>query len=88
MGGLRLPTYERREMFKSTMIALWEKIQSQALRAIESTNFYGNLLTDRQKFYIIASIMVLFAMINSIAGVQLLGFLYIMNKLTPDEDSK
>jgi hypothetical protein len=75
-------------MFKSKMIALWEKIQSQALRAIESTNFYGNLLTDRQKFYIIASIMVLFAMINSIAGVQLLGFLYIMNKLTPDEDSK
>jgi len=32
--------------------------------------------------------MVLFAMLNSIAGVQLLGFLYIMNKLTPDEDSK
>ena len=75
-------------MFKSKMIALLEKVQSQALKAIETTNFYGNLLTDRQKFYIIASIMVLFAMINSIAGVQLLGFLYIMNKLTPDEDSK
>lgn len=88
MGGLRLPTYERREMFKSKIIAISERIQAQAMRAIESTNFYGNLLTSRQKFYIIASIMVLFAMINSIAGVQLLGFLYIMNKLTPDEDSK
>jgi hypothetical protein len=75
-------------MFKSKIIAISERIQAQAMRAIESTNFYGNLLTSRQKFYIIASIMVLFAMINSIAGVQLLGFLYIMNKLTPDEDSK
>jgi hypothetical protein len=88
MGGLRLPFDERREMLKSKIIAIGERIQSQALKAIESTNFYGNLLTSRQKFYIIASIMVLFAMINSIAGVQLLGFLYIMNKLTPDEDSK
>ena len=73
-------------MFKSKIIAISERIQAQAMRAIESTNFYGNLLTSRQKFYIIASIMVIFAMINSIAGVQLLGFLYIMNKLTPDED--
>ena len=73
-------------MFKSKIIAILEKIQAQAMKAIESTNFYGNLLTSRQKFYIIASIMVIFAMINSIAGVQLLGFLYIMNKLTPDED--
>jgi len=88
MGGLRLPFDERWEMLKSKIIAIWERIQAQALKAIESTNFYGNLLTSRQKFYIIASIMVLFAMINSIAGVQLLGFLYIMNKLTPDEDSK
>jgi len=75
-------------MFKSTIIAILQRIQSQAMKAIESTNFYGNLLTDRQKFYIIASIMVLFAMMNTIAGVQLLGFLYIMNKLTHDEDSK
>jgi len=75
-------------MFKSTMIALWEKIQSQALKAIETTNFYGNLLTDRQKFYIIAAVMVIFAMTKTMAGVELLGFLYIMNKLTPDEDSK
>ena len=88
MGSQRPPTYERREMLKIKIIALWERIQAQALKAIESTNFYGNLLTSRQKFYIIASIMVLFAMLNSIAGVQLLGFLYIMNKLTPDEDSK
>lgn len=73
-------------MFKSKIIAILETIQAQAMKAIESTNFYGNLLTSRQKFYIIASIMVIFAMINSIAGVQLLGFLYIMNKLTPDED--
>lgn len=73
-------------MFKSKIIAILERIQAQAMKAIESTNFYGNLLTSRQKFYIIASIMVIFAMINSIAGVQLLGFLYIMNKLTPDED--
>jgi hypothetical protein len=75
-------------MLKSKIIAIWEKIQAQALKAIESTNFYGNLLTNRQKFYIIATIMVLFAMMNTIAGVQLLGFLYIMNKITPDEDSK
>jgi hypothetical protein len=75
-------------MFKSKIIAISERIQAQAMKAIESTNFYGNLLTSRQKFYIIASIMVIFAMINSIAGVQLLGFLYIMNKLTPDEDLK
>lgn len=73
-------------MFKSKIIAILERIQAQAMKAIESTNFYGNLLTSRQKFYIIASIMVIFAMLNSIAGVQLLGFLYIMNKLTPDED--
>jgi len=75
-------------MFKSKIIAISERIQAQAMKAIESTNFYGNLLTSRQKFYIIASIMVIFAMINSIAGVQLLGFLYIMNKLTHDEDLK
>ena len=70
------------------MIALLEKVQTQALKAIETTNFYGNLLTDRQKFYIIAAVMVIFAMTKTMAGVELLGFLYIMNKLTPDEDSK
>lgn len=75
-------------MFKSKMIALLEKVQTQALKAIETTNFYGNLLTDRQKFYIIAAVMVIFAMTKTMAGVELLGFLYIMNKLTPDEDSK
>lgn len=88
MGGLRLPFDERREMLKSKIIAISERIQTQALKAIETTNFYGNLLTSRQKFYIIASIMVLFAMTKTMAGVELLGFLYIMNKLTPDEDSK
>lgn len=75
-------------MFKAKLIALWEKIQAQALKAIETTDFYGSLLTDRQKFYIIATFMVIFAMTKSMAGVELLGFLYIMNKLTPDEDSK
>jgi hypothetical protein len=75
-------------MLKSKIIAISERIQTQALKAIETTNFYGNLLTSRQKFYIIAAIMVLFAMTKTMAGVELLGFLYIMNKLTPDEDSK
>ena len=65
-------------MFKAKLIALWERIQAQALRAIETTDFYSSLLTDRQKFYIIASIMVIFAMTKSMAGVELLGFLYIM----------
>jgi hypothetical protein len=75
-------------MLKSKIITISEGIQAQALKAIETTNFYGNLLTSRQKFYIIAAIMVLLAMTKTMAGVELLGFLYIMDKLTPDEDSK
>lgn len=61
------------------------KIRNQAMLALQTADFYGNLLTDRQKFNIAATSMVLFTIIGASIIVQLIGFIYLMDKLTPKE---
>lgn len=61
------------------------KFRNQAVQAIQTADFYGNLLTDRQKFNIAAVSMVIFAIIGASIIVQLIGFLYLMDKLTQKE---
>ena len=65
--------------------AKYLQIEAQALKAIETTSFYGNLFTDRQKFYILATFMALMAMAGAYGAVQFIGLIYIMSKLTPED---
>jgi hypothetical protein len=60
-------------------------LEEQAVRAIETADFYGNLFTERQKFYIAAAFMALFAMAGLYGAVQFIGLVYIMGKLTPED---
>lgn len=61
------------------------QIETQAVKAIETTNFYGNLFTNRQKLYILCTFMALMAMAGAYGAVQFIGLVYIMSKLTPED---
>lgn len=65
--------------------AKYLQIEAQAVKAIETTNFYGNLFTARQKLYIICTFMALMAMAGAYGAVQFIGLIYIMSKLTPED---
>lgn len=65
--------------------AKYLQIEAQAVKAIETTSFYGNLFTERQKLYIIATFMALMAMAGAYGAVQFIGLIYIMHKLTPED---
>lgn len=71
--------------FKEWLASKIEKIEVQAIKAIDTANFYGNLFTERQKFYMLATVMALFAMIGAYGALQFMGLIYIMNKLTPED---
>ena len=70
---------------KEWFVAKYLQIEAQAIKSIDTANFYSNLFTERQKFYMIATVMALFAMIGSYGALQLIGLIYIMNKLTPED---
>ena len=70
---------------KEWFVSKYLQIETQAIKAIETTSFYGNLFTERQKLYIIATFMALMAMAGAHGAVQFIGLIYIMNKLTPED---
>jgi len=61
------------------------QIESQTIKAIDTANFYGDLFTERQKFYMLATFMALLAMTGAYGAVQFIGLIYIMSKLTPED---
>lgn len=61
------------------------RFRNQAVQAIQTADFYGNLLTDRQKFNIAVTSMIVFAIVGASIIVQLIGFIYLMDKLTLKE---
>lgn len=71
--------------FKKWLDVKIEKIETQAIKAIDTANFYGNLFTERQKLYIVATFMALMSMAGAYSAVQFIGLVYIMNKLTPED---
>ena len=75
--------------FKQWLVAKYLQLEQQAVDAIGTANFYGNLFTDRQKFNIIVFFMALFAVSGLHGAVQFIALVYIMSKMTPpDKDDK
>jgi hypothetical protein len=66
----------------------WSEIEDRSLKAIDSANFYSALFAERQKFYMVVIVMAFLAMVGARGAVEFIGFVYIMNKFTPDEDQK
>jgi len=76
---------------KAWLVDKYLQLEQQAVDAIGTANFYGNLFTDRQKFNIIVFFMGLFALSGLHGAVQFIALVYIMSKMTPedkDEDQK
>ncbi len=71
--------------FKAWLVDKYLQLENQAIQAITTANFYGNLFTERQKFYIIATFMALLAMAGASGAVQFIGLVYIMGKMTPED---
>lgn len=70
---------------KTWLVDKYLKLEEQAVEAIGTANFYGNLFTQRQKFYIIVFFMGLFAISGLQGAVQFVALVYIMNKMTPED---
>ena len=70
---------------KTWFVDKYLKLEEQAVEAIGTANFYGNLFTQRQKFYIIVFFMGLFAISGLQGAVQFVALVYIMNKMTPED---
>lgn len=73
---------------KAWVVATYLKFEEQAVRAMQTADFYGNLFTERQKFYIAVVAMGLMLMSGLPSAVQFIGLIYIMNKMTPDDGDK
>jgi hypothetical protein len=74
--------------FTSWVTKKWLAIEDRSVKAIDSANFYSALFTERQKFYMVVIVMAFLAMVGARGAVEFIGFVYIMNKFTPDEDQK
>lgn len=70
---------------KEWFAAKYLQIEAQAIKSIDTANFYSTLFTERQKFYMIVTFMALLAMTGAYGAVQFIGFVYIMSKLTPED---
>lgn len=64
---------------------LFIKFRRQSVLAFQTADFYGNLLTERQKLNIIVAFMVMLAAVGANILVELIGFIYIMYRLTPEQ---
>ncbi len=71
--------------FKAWLVDKYLQLEQQAVEAITTANFYGNLFTERQKFYIVAFFMALMALAGAYGAVQFIGLVYIMSKMTPED---
>jgi len=74
--------------FTSWASKKWSALEDRSLKAIDSAHFYSALFTERQKFYMVLIVMAFLAMVGARGAVEFIGFVYIMNKFTPDEDQK
>lgn len=74
--------------FTSWVSKKWSALEDRSLKAIDSAHFYSALFTERQKFYMVLIVMAFLAMVGARGAVEFIGFVYIMNKFTPDEDQK
>ena len=72
---------------KAWFVAKYLQLEQQAVEAITTANFYGNLFTQRQKFNIVVFFMFLLTLAGAQSAVQLIAFVYIMSKMTPDDSS-
>lgn len=70
---------------KAWVVTTYLKFEEQAVRAMQTADFYGNLFTERQKFYIAVVFMGLMLMAGLPSAVQFIGLIYIMNKMTPED---
>ena len=70
---------------KEWFAAKYLQIEAQAIKSIDTANFYSDLFTERQKFYMIVTIMALLATTGAYGAVQFIGLVYIMSKLTPED---
>ena len=70
---------------KEWFVAKYLQIEAQAIKSIDAANFYSDLFTERQKFYMIVTFMALLAVGGSYGAVQFIGLVYIMSKLTPED---
>jgi hypothetical protein len=70
---------------KEWLVTKYLNLETQAVKAMETADFYGNLFTERQKFYIAVFFMLLMLMAGLYGAVQFIGLVYIMGKLTPDD---
>lgn len=74
--------------FKNWVIQTWLALEERSVKAIDSAHFYSELFTERQKFYMVVTLMAILALVGARGAVEFIGFVYIMNKFTPDEDQK
>ena len=74
--------------FTSWVSKKWSALENRSLKAIDSAHFYSALFTERQKFYMVVIVMAIIAMVGARGAVEFIAFVYIMNKITPDEDQK
>jgi hypothetical protein len=70
---------------KEWFVAKYLEIEAQAIKSIDTANFYSDLFTERQKFYMIVTFMALLATTGAYGAVQFIGLVYIMSKLTPED---
>lgn len=70
---------------KNWIVTKYLNFETQAVKAMETADFYGNLFTEQQKFYITVVFMFLMLMAGLNGFVQFIGIVYIMNKLTPKD---
>jgi hypothetical protein len=74
---------------KTWLVNKYLQLEQQAVEAIGTANFYGNLFTQRQKFHIVVFFMALFAFSGLQGAVHFVALVYIMSKMTPpDNDDK
>ena len=70
---------------KDWVVTKYLNFETQAVKAMETADFYGNLFTERQKFYLVVAFMFILLITGFYGAVQFVGIVYIMSKLTSDD---
>jgi len=74
--------------FISWVSKKWSALEDRSLKAIDSAHFYSALFSERQKIYMVVTFMAFLAIVGARGAVEFVAFVYVMNKITPDEDQK
>ena len=70
---------------KNWLVTKYLEIEERAVVAITKANFYGNLFTERQKFYFVVFFMALLAFAGAHNAVHFVALVYIMSRMTPND---